>query len=579
MDTNIFTHSEEAIQLKKRNLFLAVIATSILLTLLVFVRPVAIFSGSGFAPFVTVSVAFIQIVGVPIILWLHFHKLHQTKITVLKEGIEQKRGMQVMMIDYNQITRLVIHENRDGKVFFIQVFTPKNLLQIQDFMDMNLLAKEISNHLGNNASIQQKRHWVSNAQAVMFVTPALIIFIFGFWTLLAVIGTLRFILWLAAFYFLVAPWFIFYKPFSRERGQRFRPYDIGMGIVSLGLTLVLFFISWTAGTLTRPCGLIGRYIQQSGCIHSFNEGSSVAFMPDGQILVRNHSANVELEPITWGGWLQARLLRHQEQVDTFALSPNGDQIVAWAGEWLDSEATLSLWQVETETVVRQQTFSNFGAGGVMFSPDGHTLVIAARGRIELWDAATLQPQASLEGWTLPAFSPDGQTLAFPSTSGIILRQAADGSEITRLNIPGASSMASIEELVSVKRPVFSPDGAMLAQTTSSGHILLWRPADGSIQAQWPFAGRSESTVAFSPDGRLLAIAYYTPEDDGYLQLWRASDATLLRTVEIGSVYTYRPESVAFSPSGELIAIGTPREAMVFEVSRLLNEQPTVQLSN
>jgi|SRR5579884_2110161 len=65
---------------------------------------------------------------------------------------------------------------------------------------------------------------------------------------------------------------------------------------------------------------------------------------------------------------------------------------------------------------------------VLFSPDGRTLVTAAKGgRINLWDMATYQLRYSFQGHPervrCLAFSPDGGTLACGGPGSVSLWQA------------------------------------------------------------------------------------------------------------------------------------------------------------
>jgi WD40 repeat protein len=59
----------------------------------------------------------------------------------------------------------------------------------------------------------------------------------------------------------------------------------------------------------------------------------------------------------------------------------------------------------------------------------------------------------------------------------------------------------------LKRVLFSPDGASLATTTISGSVQLWRTADGYASASH-LVGHVSSIkdAAFSPDSRYLATA-------------------------------------------------------------------------
>jgi len=98
---------------------------------------------------------------------------------------------------------------------------------------------------------------------------------------------------------------------------------------------------------------------------------------------------------------------------------------------------------------------------------------------------------------------------------------------------------------------FSPDGKLLAIAAGDGTVRLWKPATGQAVGALPAEpGGRVNAVAFSPDGRLLASA----DGDGTVRLWN----TATRQAAGGPLpaSTGSGESVlgvAFSPDGKLLA--------------------------
>ncbi|MFN3929758.1 MAG: WD40 repeat domain-containing protein [Thermoflexus sp.] len=91
---------------------------------------------------------------------------------------------------------------------------------------------------------------------------------------------------------------------------------------------------------------------------------------------------------------------------------------------------------------------------------------------------------------------------------------------------------------------YSPDGRLLA-VASSGIIYLH-----DVQTlEMRMIETPVWSVAFSPDGQLLASG----AGDHTVRLWRVSDGTLLRTLEGHTNWVW---SVAFSPDGMLVASGS-----------------------
>jgi WD40 repeat protein len=63
---------------------------------------------------------------------------------------------------------------------------------------------------------------------------------------------------------------------------------------------------------------------------------------------------------------------------------------------------------------------------------------------------------------------------------------------------------------------FSPDGRLLASASDDKTVWLWDPATGQHRRTLTGHAGPVRSVAFSPDGRLLASA----GDDGTVRLWR-----------------------------------------------------------
>lgn len=149
----------------------------------------------------------------------------------------------------------------------------------------------------------------------------------------------------------------------------------------------------------------------------------------------------------------------------------------------------------------------FGKGEIselQYSPDGTRLAVASSIGIWLYDTATYQETALLNGHTYfvkcVAFSPDGRTIASGSWDYTIrLRDTDTGKPLLTLNHG--------DWIVSV---AFSPDGRTIA-SAGSGSIRLWNARTGKLlhilrdgmDGGW----RSlVDSVAFSPDGGTIASA-------------------------------------------------------------------------
>ena len=149
---------------------------------------------------------------------------------------------------------------------------------------------------------------------------------------------------------------------------------------------------------------------------------------------------------------------------------------------------------------------------VAFSPDGTQLASGTLdGTVELWDVATKQNIATLQGhtywvWSV-AFSPDGKTLAsgaLGEAATTKLWNVATRENIATLQAPGVSV-------------AFSLDGTLLA--SASDEVGLWDAGTGENIAILQGHTGLVFSVSFSPDGKTLASG----SGDDTVKLWDVSE--------------------------------------------------------
>ncbi|KAJ5392489.1 hypothetical protein N7509_007979 [Penicillium cosmopolitanum] len=158
-----------------------------------------------------------------------------------------------------------------------------------------------------------------------------------------------------------------------------------------------------------------------------------------------------------------------------------------------------------------------------------------------------------------AFSPSGRLLA-----------SSSGDNSIGIWDPMTGALANILEgsLSYASSGAFSPDERLFATGTNDGKVQLWDLITGTLSQQ--FEGHSSviSLVAFSTDGRLLAsssgVQLYdmatgvSTQADNTVRLWDVATGTLARTFE-GHLESVA--SVAFSPDGRLMASGSKDNTM------------------
>jgi len=200
--------------------------------------------------------------------------------------------------------------------------------------------------------------------------------------------------------------------------------------------------------------------------------------------------------------------RHEFPVKFWWLSPERREIVLERPDY-SSFKSLSI-RPSWETVAQPAVFA--------ISPDGKFLVMAcalmvrhssgtteSTGRqiLELWDLATQKRLAiwnreSLETTSCVSFSPDGKLVATCSSSDVIIRDAATGKELRRLNQSRTVSTvifsADSRLIFSAPRvPPTDPGGVVVNEVETGREIGVWQSHQGSVTA-----------LTIDPDGYCLA---------------------------------------------------------------------------
>lgn len=196
-----------------------------------------------------------------------------------------------------------------------------------------------------------------------------------------------------------------------------------------------------------------------------------------------------------------------------------------------------------------------------FSADSKTLAaLGDFGTVKLWDVPSAKPRNVYKKPTAGQYidhravlSPDGQTLAFPQASGVLLWNMAAGTERT---------IAAPDKIYKV---AFSADGQRLA-TTSDRTLAIWDRESGQQLFNAPIVeGRGGEQLAFSPNGKRLAYAGYRMKAQGrnqFLEIWDTVSGVEVMTVPLWwSVWDLK-----FSPDGHRLAIASqPRNRMQMAV--------------
>jgi WD40 repeat protein len=336
-------------------------------------------------------------------------------------------------------------------------------------------------------------------------------------------------------------------------------------------------------------------------LHTFGEQSlpgAVQFSPDGSLLALTSGQAVRLWSVDTGRLLH-RMDPSGDQRDCIAFSADG-KLLATAG------SGIQLWQVATGQQITKPGASSRPLAALTFLPDGKRLgavqqdltyhlweiasgkeivglqrktihgggavalcarrnllaMVVGRDTVEIWDGATARKLHTMDYeehggagvFFHLAFTDDGQKLAaFTGNNVYLVWDVETGKEVQA--IPGQRLMRTFPV-------VFSPEGDLLTGYTQeqkapgqeTDHIIqLWDVRTGKVAVKLRGHKKMFSSLAFSPNGRLLASC----GADATIRLWEVATGQELLQIKPGDE-EHEELCVAFSPDGRLLASGSGR---------------------
>ena len=342
---------------------------------------------------------------------------------------------------------------------------------------------------------------------------------------------------------------------ASDIGSKIHVWDLNTGEIKTSIDLEA---EWISDVVISPDGTklasLSRYSDHRSLqLWDVSTGSEIKtltkyaqnlhelmFAPDGNVLLSSSGSSIKLWDISTGSSTVSFSIPSTSEI---GLSPDG-KTVATGGF-----RGLHLWDLSTGTIITEFSGHAMGISSIAFSPDGKTLATGGYGELNLWDVESGARRLAIADHSMSvhdiSFSPDNTTLAIGHWYKIDLRDVVSGQQKTSFYGSRFSYNFYLD---------YSPDGTILASSLYDG-ISLWDVKVGvpiTVVRGYGYGIRGErsgySSVAFSPDGQLLAAA----TGHATIHLWyggRTQKSSL-------NGHANSVTSIAFDNSGRYLASGS-----------------------
>jgi WD40 repeat protein len=283
---------------------------------------------------------------------------------------------------------------------------------------------------------------------------------------------------------------------------------------------------------------------------------ALAFTPDGLLLATaDRTGKVRLREA--GSGRVAQVWSASQRLTELACSPDGRRLLAGG-----PEGGLRVWALKGHGMAQQVSTPTGAVRSLAFGPAGPLVAVATGPAISLCEAGTGR-RLRLTGFRAEvvglALSVDGRVLA---------AGAADGS-LRCWSLPGGGLLAATRQQGAVTAVALAGDGRLLASADAAGVVRLWAVPGGRLAAELRLPTAEDVVrLAFSSDSAHLAGAGAR----GRLMVWDVASGAVRHTLSTPAGVA---SGLAFSPDGRSLAVTTQGGAVsVRSLSTVRGPKPT-----